>query len=100
MRKRWLYKCSPMQNLDPSLEKRAHPFELSGLGTGPYRWVGLVSIPSPSVAEANPFAYNNALQALPRDLENGCGACAHCLTPIMNICIVTDGQGRKWGIGS
>ena len=78
----------------------AHPFELSGLGTGPYRWVGICSIPPLSLAEANPSAYNAALAALPRDLVNGCGVCAHCGTPLTNICIVRDAQGRHYGIGS
>jgi hypothetical protein len=77
-----------------------HPFELSGLGTGPYRFVGIVSIPTPALAEANPDAYQGALRDLPRDLVNGCGVCAHCGTPITNVCIVVDAQGRRYGIGS
>lgn len=78
----------------------AHPFELAGLGTGPYHFIGMVSIPNPSLAEANPEAYNNALRDLPRDLVGGCGMCANCGMSIMNICIVRDGQGRRYGIGS
>jgi hypothetical protein len=89
-----------MQNIDSSLEKQAHPFELSGLGTGPYRWVGFYSFPSKGLAEANPDAYQNALREMPRDLVNGCGTCAHCGTPITNVCIVRDGQGRHYGIGN
>lgn len=81
-------------------ELKAHPFELSGMGTGPYRFVGMVSIPSSSLAEANPTAYNNALAMLPRNLVGGCGICYHCGTAIMNICIVIDAQGVRYGIGS
>jgi hypothetical protein len=88
-----------MQNSSSS-ELKAHPFELAGLGTGPYRFVGMVSIPSLSLAEANPDAYNNALRELPRDLVGGCGTCANCGMAISNICIVVDAQGRRYGIGS
>jgi hypothetical protein len=88
-----------MQNTSSS-ELKAHPFELAGLGTGPYRFVGMVSIPGPSLAEANPEAYNNALRELPRDLVGGCGTCSCCGMAIMNICIVVNGQGQRYGIGS
>lgn len=79
---------------------KAHPFELSGMGTGPYAWVGMVSIPSPSLAEANADAYANAMRELPRHLVGGCGTCANCGMGIMNICIVRDAQGREYGVGT
>ncbi len=77
----------------------AHPFEIAGMGTGPYRFVGMVSIPSATLAEQNTDAYNNALRELPRDLIGGCGTCSNCGMAIMNICIVRDGQGRRYGVG-
>lgn len=76
-----------------------HPFTESGLGRAPFRFVGMASIPSPSLGEQNPTGYMNALAALPRDLSNGCGTCAHCGTSIMNIMIVQNADGKKFGIG-
>jgi hypothetical protein len=63
----------------------AHPFELAGMGVGPFRFVGMVSIPSPS---------------LPRSLENGCGTCANCGQAITNVCIIENAQGDKYGVGT
>lgn len=78
---------------------KAHPFEIAGMAYGPYRFVGACAIPSPSLGEQNPNAYNAALAALPRDLRNGCGTCANCGRAIMNICIVVAGDGSRWGVG-
>jgi hypothetical protein len=90
-----------MQNVTASTDPLVltHPFTTSGLGRAPFRFIGFATIPSPSLGEQNPTAYSNALAALPRDLANGCGSCAHCGTPIMNICIVQNADGKKWGIG-
>jgi hypothetical protein len=79
---------------------KAHPFELAGMGTGPFRFVGVVSIPSKSLAEHNPDSYNNALAALPRDLIGGCGTCYNCGMAITHVCIVRNSNGQKYGIGS
>lgn len=76
-----------------------HPFEASGMGRGPYRFVGVAHIPGPSLAEANPDAYNAALRALPRDLVGGCGTCSNCGMAIMNIYIVADADGKRYGVG-
>lgn len=83
---------------DP-LVREIHPFTVSGMGPAPFRFVGIATIPSPTLAEANPTAYNNALAALPRDLKNGCGSCAHCWTGIMNIHIVENANGERYGVG-
>jgi len=74
-----------------------HVFEKSGLGRAPFRCVGLVSLPSSSLAEANPTAYNNALAAIPRGL--GCGSCAYCGTAIMHNFIVESADDRRFVVG-
>lgn len=76
-----------------------HPF-YSALGDGPYRVVGFASMPSPVLAAHNPTAYNSALGELPRNLVNGRGSCAICGQGIMNVVIVTNGAGQRWGVGS
>jgi hypothetical protein len=78
----------------------AHPFELAGMGTGPFRFVGMVSIPSATLAEQNPSAYQNALASLPHDLEGGLGACANCGQAITNVCIIENAQGTRYGVGT
>lgn len=83
---------------DP-LVRPLHTFTKSGMGHAPFRFIGTAKIPSPSLGEANPTAYMNALAALPRDLKNGCGTCAHCGTAIMNIFIVCNQAGDKYGVG-
>lgn len=75
-----------------------HPFERSGLGVGPFRCVGAVSIPSPSLAEHNTDAYNNAMRSLPRDV--GCGTCAHCGMAIMHNFIIESKDGKRFVVGS
>jgi hypothetical protein len=81
------------------MNENLHPFEASGCGTGPFSFVGIATIPSPSLGEANPDAFNNALKALPK-LDGGCGTCRHCGMAIMVICIVEDSRGRRFGVGS
>lgn len=79
---------------------KAHPFELAGMGTGPYTYIDTWSFPSPHLAEQNPSAYTLAMQDAPRDLVGGCGTCSNCGRAITVVCIVQDGQGRKYGVGS
>jgi hypothetical protein len=86
-------------NASDPMVRPLHTFTKSGMGSAPFRFVGVASIPSPSLAGENPTAYNNALQALPRNLENGCGTCAHCGTGIMNIFIVRNAAGKLYGVG-
>lgn len=88
--------AAPALNLDSA---KMHPFERAGMDYGPYRFIGVVSIPSPTLAEHNPEAYNLALRMLPRDLVGGCGTCSCCGRAIMNICIIRAGSGRRYGVG-
>lgn len=89
---------SPTNASDP-LVRPLHTFTKAGMGTAPFHFVGTAKIPSPSLGEQNPTAYMNALAALPRDLVNGCGTCGHCGTSIMNIFIVRNAEGKKYGVG-
>ena len=81
------------------LVRATHPFTESGLGLPSFKFIGIAKIPAPSLGEANPTAYMNALHALPKDLKNGCGSCAHCGTAIMNIFIIRNAAGEKYGVG-
>ncbi len=74
-----------------------HVFEKSGLGRAPFHCVGVASIPSSSLAEHNPSAYNAAMAALPRGL--GCGSCAYCGTAIMHNFIIESADDRRFVVG-
>ena len=59
------------------------------------RVIGFFSLPSPSLAETNPTAYNNAMLAAPKLA----GTCAHCGTGIRHHVIVEIDSARHF-IGS
>jgi hypothetical protein len=81
------------------METAIHCFEKAGLGRAPFRCTDLYSLPSPSLAEHNPTAYNNALAALPRGLS--LGSCAFCGTAIMHNFVIEDATGkRRFVVGS
>lgn len=75
-----------------------HCFEKAGLGKAGFRCVGVVSIPSPSLAEQNPTAYMAAMAELPRDLH--CGSCNYCGTAIMHNFIIESADHRRFVVGS
>ena len=75
-----------------------HVFQKAGLGLAPFHCVGFASIPSPSLAEQNPTAYNNALALLPRGI--GCGSCQYCGTAIMHNFIIESSDGHRFVVGS
>lgn len=75
-----------------------HPFEARGLGRGPFRLRYVASIPSPSLAEHNVDAYNNALRSLPRDCP--LGVCEYCGMLIMHNFVCEDADGKKFAVGS
>lgn len=81
-----------------STDTAIHCFEKSGLGKAPFRCVGLFSLPSPSLAERNPDAFNNALRELPRGV--GCGSCQYCGTAIMHNFLIQSADGMRFVVGS
>jgi hypothetical protein len=86
--------------MQTTIVEKAHPFELAGMGTGPFRFVGMASIPSASLAEQNPSGYSSALAMLPRNLIGGCGTCYNCGKGITHVCIIENAQGQRYGVGT
>jgi hypothetical protein len=84
--------------IGPDEEEWMHAFELARLGMAPFRCEGVVEIPSPSLAEANPSAYNAALAALPPGI--GCGTCAFCGHPLRYNYIIESADGHRFVVGS
>jgi len=74
-----------------------HQFELSGMGKAPFKLVGMYSIPSPSLGEQNPMAYQAALQAMPSDVA--VGSCHHCSTPLVHNFILLSADNKKSVVG-
>lgn len=68
------------------------------LGPLPYAVVGRVSIPSTSLAEANPHAYAEAMRQIPRGV--GVGTCAICGMGIQHNWLVQSGDGKVHPVGS
>lgn len=75
-----------------------HPFERSGLGRAPFKCVGMAEVPSPSLAAANPAAYNAALRMLPRGY--GCGSCAYCGMGLRYNYLIHSADGQTFAVGS
>lgn len=76
---------------------KEYAFEVAGLGRGPFRCVGMFSIPSAAVQQANPDAYNNQLAQMPRGY--GCGTCAYCGQAIMHCYLIQAACGAKFAVG-
>ena len=75
-----------------------HPFEKSGLGAAPFRLLYCVSLPSPSLAEQNPEAYNRAMREA---VASGAkGTCEHCGMAITHNFIVQSSDLRRSAVGS
>jgi hypothetical protein len=79
-------------------EQPVHPFEAAGLGKAPFRCVGAYSLPSPSMAEQNPTAYQNAMREMPRGI--GIGTCAYCGMGLTHNFIINSADDRKFVVGS
>lgn len=82
------------------LEKtqKIHKFEYSGLGKAPYRCVGVFELPSPSLAEHNPEAYNNQLKMMPPGFK--CGTCSYCGMALKYNYLIVGSDGYKFSVGS
>lgn len=74
-----------------------HRWEGAGHGRAPFRCVGIAEVPSPSLAEANPTAYNNALRMLPKGY--GVGSCGVCGMPLKVNFLIESADGRKFSVG-
>jgi hypothetical protein len=61
----------------------------------PFQFAGLFELPSSSLLEQNPAAYNNAM----RDMPCPVGSCAYCGTGIKYNYIVKDADDRKFAVG-
>lgn len=81
---------------DKADKVKAHPFEMSGCGVGPFKLVGVWHRPSPFLAEANPSAYENAMRAAPPNA----GYCHHCGRDISYNFILRDSRGKQFIVGS
>lgn len=95
-----------MNNTQPQTKpaegtQSAHAYELAGMGCGPYSFCGIVEMLTPgdgsaaSFANANPYAEVQSI-----GMKAGAGTCACCGMAIIVICVVRDGAGDKWGVGS
>lgn len=63
----------------------------------PFKLVGFFSMPPRSLAEANPSAYANAMQEMPRGC--GIGSCGICGVALVNNYILKDSSGVKFSVG-
>lgn len=78
-----------------------HPFLEAGMGEGPYTYIGNYDMGesmNPDSA-ANFGSMTGFLKDAPK-LKAGMGTCACCGMAIMNICIIRDGNGDLWGVGT
>jgi hypothetical protein len=74
-----------------------HKFEKAGLGTPPFRCVGMWTMPSQSMLTMNPTAYNMAMANRPNELS--VGSCAYCGTGLVYNYIVKNAEGRRFVVG-
>ena len=74
-----------------------HRWTELGLGTAPFRLVGFYSIPSQSLAETNPTAYNNQLAAMPKGFS--IGSCGVCGMPLVNNYLVKSSDNKCFAVG-
>jgi hypothetical protein len=74
-----------------------HKFEKAGLGKAPFRFVGVWSMPSKSLQDANPNAYNAALADHP-DVPM-IGTCNFCGMAITDHFLVKSSDGKLFAVG-
>lgn len=83
------------------MSTQAHPFEIAGMGLGPYRFGGIIEMPNLSDEGASNFANSDPYREIREaKLKAGAGTCACCGMAITVICVVIDGAGDRWGVGS
>lgn len=78
-----------------------HKWEDS-VGQAPYSFVNVISLPAPSLAEANPQAYQNAMQEAQgqaRYYGVGLGSCDVCGMCLMNNFVLRNAEGKHFVVG-
>ena len=81
------------------MENKIHPFEMSGLGLAPFRFVGIWTQPSSPDGSASTGqfeAYSNEMRSKPECCQF---ACAHCGTAIMVHCMIENSEGKRYAVG-
>lgn len=79
-----------------------HLWQEQGLGQAPFRAVCIISLPSPSLAETNVNAYNNAMAEVcqqARGFDVHLGTCNSCGMSLMNNVIIRDAHGKHFVVG-
>lgn len=74
-----------------------HKWELAGVGKAPFKVMGVYELPSISLAEHNPSAYNNQLAMMPKGYR--CGSCMVCGTGLKVNYLMNDSLGNKFSVG-
>lgn len=77
--------------------EQIHVWQAAGVGQAPFRVAGFFSLPSPALAEANPYAYSATLANAPRGY--GLGQCAVCGQALVHNAMIHDASGRKFSVG-
>lgn len=82
---------------------KIHPWESVGLGIAPFRVVDLIELPSRSILEANPSAYESAMReaSLRASQYNvGLGGCSYCGSGLKYNFVIKDSQNKYFVVGS
>jgi hypothetical protein len=78
------------------MTKKVHPFEMSGLGLAPFRFVGIWTQPTINEESSNIEAYNIDMKNRPECCQF---MCDHCGTAIMVHCIIENSAGKRYAVG-
>lgn len=78
------------------MKEGTHIFERDDLGKAPFKVVGIWTMPSRSLMEHNPEAWNNAIRSAPCAV----GSCAYCWTALSIHYIIRDAKGKQFAVGS
>ncbi len=74
-----------------------HKWEYHNVGKAPFKVIGIWDMPSKSLLEHNPEAWNNAMRGAPLPAV---GCCYVCGTGIVIHYIIQDANGTKFAVGS
>lgn len=80
------------------MSEKIHVFEIAELGKAPFRVVGAIELPSKSLLEANPAAYNAVMASLPNGI--GFGTCHYCGHDLKYNFIIKSADEKRFVVGS